>query len=257
MILLKSASEVRDMRRPGAIVGGAHRRVREAVRPGITTREVDHLVEAYIRHEGGKPAFKGYKGFPASICISVNQEVVHGIPGDRVLREGDIVGVDIGVQALGFYADAAQTLPVGEVSADAERLLRVTREALYAGIAQARPGRRVGDVSHAVQACVERNGFSVVRSLVGHGIGRSMHEEPQVPNYGQPHEGPELRPGMVLAIEPMVNAGGSDVEVLADEWTVVTRDGSLSAHFEHSVAITEDGPVILTNGAIEWAGSGM
>jgi methionyl aminopeptidase len=251
MILLKSASEVRDMRRPGEIVGGAHRKVREAVRPGITTREVDHLVEAYIRHQGGRPAFKGYKGFPASICISVNQEVVHGIPGDRVLQEGDIVGVDIGVQALGFYADAAQTLPVGEVSEEAERLLRVTREALYAGIAQAGPGRRVGDVSHAVQACVEGNGFSVVRSLVGHGIGRSMHEDPQVPNYGHPDEGPELKPGMVLAIEPMVNAGGSDVEVLADEWTVVTCDGSLSAHFEHSVAITDDGPVILTNGAIE------
>jgi methionyl aminopeptidase len=251
MILLKSAAEVREMRRPGEIVGGAHRKVREAVRPGITTREVDHLVEAYIRHEGGRPAFKGYKGFPASVCISVNQEVVHGIPGDRVLREGDIVGVDIGVQALGFYADAAQTLPVGEVSEEARQLLRVTREALYAGIGQARPGRRVGDVSHAVQACVERNGFSVVRSLVGHGIGRSMHEDPQVPNYGQPDEGPELKPGMVLAIEPMVNAGGSDVEVLADEWTVVTCDGSLSAHFEHSVAITDDGPVILTNGAIE------
>jgi methionyl aminopeptidase len=251
MILLKSAAEVREMRRPGEIVGGAHRKVREAVRPGITTREVDHLVEAYIRHEGGRPAFKGYKGFPASVCVSVNQEVVHGIPGDRVLREGDIVGVDIGVQALGFYADAAQTLPVGEVSEEARQLLRVTREALYAGIGQARPGRRVGDVSHAVQACVERNGFSVVRSLVGHGIGRSMHEDPQVPNYGQPDEGPELKPGMVLAIEPMVNAGGSDVEVLADEWTVVTCDGSLSAHFEHSVAITDDGPVILTNGAIE------
>jgi len=239
------------MHRPGEIVGGAHRRVREAVRPGITTREVDDLVEAYIRGEGGEPAFKGYRGFPASICISVNQEVVHGIPGERVLQEGDIVGVDIGVLALGFYADAAQTIPVGSVSEEADRLLQVTREALYAGIEEARAGNRVGDVSHSVQAHVEGSGFSVVRSLVGHGIGRSMHEDPQVPNFGRPHEGPELRPGMVLAIEPMVNAGGFEVEVLPDEWTVVTRDGSLSAHFEHSVAITENGPVILTNGAIE------
>jgi methionyl aminopeptidase len=180
----------------------------------------------------------------------VNEEVVHGIPGSRILEEGDIVGVDIGVQALGFYADAAQTVPVGNVSGDAERLLRVTREALYAGIEKARPGNRVGDVSHTVQSRVEENGFSVVRSLVGHGIGRSMHEDPQVPNFGKPGEGPELKSGMVLAIEPMVNAGAFDVEVLSDEWTVVTRDGSLSAHFEHSVAITDDGPVILTDGAI-------
>jgi methionyl aminopeptidase len=250
MILLKSPAEVQEMRRPGEIVGGAHRKVREALKAGITTREVDDIVETFIRDEGGKPAFKGYRGFPASICISVNEEVVHGIPGSRILEEGDIVGVDIGVQALGFYADAAQTVPVGNVSGDAERLLRVTREALYAGIEKARPGNRVGDVSHAVQSRVEENGFSVVRSLVGHGIGRSMHEDPQVPNFGKPGEGPELKSGMVLAIEPMVNAGAFDVEVLSDEWTVVTRDGSLSAHFEHSVAITDDGPVILTDGAI-------
>jgi methionyl aminopeptidase len=250
MILLKSPAEVQEMRRPGEIVGGAHRKVREALKAGITTREVDDIVETFIRDEGGKPAFKGYRGFPASICISVNEEVVHGIPGSRILEEGDIVGVDIGVQALGFYADAAQTVPVGNVSGDAERLLRVTREALYAGIEKARPGNRVGDVSHTVQSRVEENGFSVVRSLVGHGIGRSMHEDPQVPNFGKPGEGPELKSGMVLAIEPMVNAGAFDVEVLSDEWTVVTRDGSLSAHFEHSVAITDDGPVILTDGAI-------
>jgi methionyl aminopeptidase len=251
MILLKSPREVQEMQRPGEIVGGAHRRVREVVQPGVTTREVDELVEQYIREEGGKPAFKGYRGFPASICISVNQEVVHGIPGDRVLQEGDIVGVDIGVQALGFYADAAQTLPVGNVSEAGEQLLQVTREALYGGIAEAREGNRVGDVSHAVQTLVESHGFSVVRSLVGHGIGRSMHEDPQVPNFGKPGEGPELKAGMVLAIEPMVNAGGFEIEVLSDEWTVVTRDGSLSAHFEHSVAITENGPVILTDGSIE------
>jgi methionyl aminopeptidase len=251
MILLKSPREVQEMQRPGEIVGGAHRRVREVVQPGVTTGEVDELVEQYIRQEGGKPAFKGYRGFPASICISVNQEVVHGIPGDRVLQEGDIVGVDIGVQALGFYADAAQTLPVGNVSEAGEQLLQVTREALYGGIAEAREGNRVGDVSHAVQTLVESHGFSVVRSLVGHGIGRSMHEDPQVPNFGKPGEGPELKAGMVLAIEPMVNAGGFEIEVLSDEWTVVTRDGSLSAHFEHSVAITENGPVILTDGSIE------
>jgi methionyl aminopeptidase len=251
MILLKSPREVQEMQRPGEIVGGAHRRVREVVQPGVTTGEVDELVEQYIREEGGKPAFKGYRGFPASICISVNQEVVHGIPGDRVLQEGDIVGVDIGVQALGFYADAAQTLPVGNVSEAGEQLLQVTREALYGGIAEAREGNRVGDVSHAVQTLVESHGFSVVRSLVGHGIGRSMHEDPQVPNFGKPGEGPELKAGMVLAIEPMVNAGGFEIEVLSDEWTVVTRDGSLSAHFEHSVAITENGPVILTDGSIE------
>ena len=235
---------------PAEIVAGAHRKVHEITRPGVTTKEIDRIVEAFIREHGGTPAFKGYRGFPASLCASVNDEVVHGIPGDRVLREGDIVGVDIGVRSGGFYSDAAQTLAVGRISADAERLLAVTRAALYAGIAEVRPGNHVGDVSWAVQSLVEKAGFSVVRSLVGHGIGRSMHEEPQVPNFGKPGEGPELKAGMVLAIEPMVNAGGFEVEVLADEWTVVTRDGSPSAHFEHSVAITDDGPVILTNGAV-------
>jgi methionyl aminopeptidase len=250
MILLKSPQEVRRMARPGGIVGGAHERARELLRPGITTKEVDRLIERYILERGGKPAFKGYRGFPAAICISVNDEVVHGIPGDRVLAEGDIVGVDIGVKAGGFYSDAAQTLPVGEVSSEAVRLLEVTRAALYAGIEKARLGNRIGDVSFAVQAHVERAGFSVVRSLVGHGIGRSMHEDPQVPNFGEPGDGPELKAGMALAIEPMVNFGDHEVEMLPDRWTVVTRDGSLSAHFEHTVAITENGPVILTEGAI-------
>ena len=250
MILLKSPSEVEAMRRPGEIVGGAHRKVREFVRPGVTTAEIDQVVEDYIRAEGGEPAFKGYRGYPASVCASVNEEVVHGIPGDRALKEGDIVGVDIGVKAGGFYGDAAQTLPVGGISPAVEKLLKVTREALYRGIDEARIGRRVGDVSHAVQTFVEAAGFSVVRSLVGHGIGRSMHEDPQVPNFGKPGKGPELKAGMVLAIEPMVNAGTFEVEVLEDEWTVVTRDGMPSAHFEHSVAITEDGPIILTNGAV-------
>jgi methionyl aminopeptidase len=250
MILLKSPKEVQKMLRPGEIVGGAHEMARELLRPGITTGEVDRLIERYILDQGGKPAFKGYRGFPASICVSVNDEVVHGIPGERVLEGGDIVGVDIGVKAGGFYSDAAQTLPVGEVSSDAERLLEVTRGALYAGIEKARHGGRIGDVSSAVQNHVEQAGFSVVRSLVGHGIGRSMHEDPQVPNFGTPGDGPELKAGMALAIEPMVNVGHHDVEMMPDRWTVVTRDGSLSAHFEHTVAITEDGPIILTEGAI-------
>ena len=250
MILLKSPQEVEEMRIPAEIVAGAHARVREMIAPGVTTAEIDRVVDEFIRMRKGKPAFKGYRGFPASVCASVNEEVVHGIPGDRVLEEGDIVGVDIGVRAGGFYGDAAQTIPVGKVSAEIETLLRVTREALYLGIEQARPGNRIGDVSHAVQSHVERAGFSVVRSLVGHGIGRAMHEDPQVPNFGAPGKGPELKAGMVLAIEPMVNAGTHEVDVLDDEWTVVTRDGSASAHFEHSVAITDGGPVILTSGAV-------
>jgi methionyl aminopeptidase len=255
MILLKSPEEVREMQHPGEIVSGAHRRVREALRPGMTTAELDRLVEDYIRQRGGRPAFKGYRGFPAAVCASVNDEVVHGIPGPRVLEEGDIVGVDIGVEALGFYADAAQTLSVGKPSGDVRRLLEVTRGALYAGIDQAKAGNRIGDVSWAVQQHVEQAGYSVVRSLVGHGIGRSMHEDPQVPNFGSPGQGPVLRPGMALAIEPMVNAGGADVEILPDKWTVVTRDGSLSAHFEHTVAVTEEGPMILTEGAVAEQGS--
>ena len=250
MILLKSQDEVRTMARPNEIVAGAHQRVREALRPGLTTGELDRLVEDFIRGQGGVPAFKGYRGFPASVCASVNEEVVHGIPGSRVLEVGEIIGVDIGVKARGFYGDAAQTLAVGEPSAEAEDLMKVTREALYAGIEQVRVGGRVGDISFAVQSHVEKAGYSVVRSLVGHGIGRSMHEDPQVPNFGSRGKGPELKPGMAIAIEPMVNAGGPDVDVLDDQWTVVTRDGSLSAHFEHTVVVTEDGPVILTDGAV-------
>jgi methionyl aminopeptidase len=251
VILLKSRAEIDQMRRPGEIVGGAHRRVREIVRPGVTTGEIDRAVEEFIRDAGGSPAFKGYRGFPAASCVSVNDEVVHGIPGRRTLVEGDIVGVDIGVLCGGFYGDAAQTLPVGRISPEAERLLAVTCEALYAGIAMARVGNRVGDISHAVQEVVEGAGYSVVRDLVGHGVGRAMHEEPQVPNFGRAGVGPRLQAGMTLALEPMVNAGDYAVEVLSDQWTWVTKDGSLSAHFEHSVAVTEDGPVILTEGTIE------
>jgi methionyl aminopeptidase len=250
VILIKSPSELKEMMFPGEIVSGAHQRVRELLRPGIKTEDLDREIESFIRDAGGEPAFKGYRGYPASICASVNDEVVHGIPGPKILQEGDIIGVDIGVKAGGFYADAAQTLPVGEVPGETARLLRVTREALYLGIEKAWAGNRLGDVSHAIQTHVESAGFSVVRTLVGHGIGRSMHEDPQVPNFGRPGEGAVLKAGVVLAIEPMVNAGGHEVEILDDKWTVVTADGSLSAHFEHSVAITESGPMILTQGAV-------
>ncbi len=234
------------MREAGRLVALCHQVVAEAIRPGVTTRELDRIAEEFIRKNGGIPTFKGYFGYPASICVSVNDEVVHGIPGPRVLREGDIVSVDIGVTYKGFVGDAAFTWPVGKVSELARRLLDVTREALAAGIAQSRPGNRLTDISHAVQTLAEAHGFSVVREFVGHGIGRQMHEEPQVPNYGPPGQGPTLLPGMVLAIEPMVNAGGAEVWVDKDRWTVRTRDGSLSAHFEHTVAITRDGPQILT-----------
>ncbi len=250
MILLKTDAEVAEMRVAGEIVAGAHKRVREFLKPGVTTGEIDREIEAFIRERGGEPAFKGYRGYPASSCLSVNDEVVHGIPGKKALRQGDIIGVDIGVKAGGFYADAAQTLPVGTIDSEAARLLRVTKEALYLGIDRARAGNRLGDVSHAIQMHVESAGMSVVRSLVGHGIGRSMHEDPQVPNYGRPGEGAVLKAGMVLAIEPMVNAGTHEVEILDDKWTVVTADGSLSAHFEHSVAVTEAGPAILTEGSV-------
>jgi methionyl aminopeptidase len=250
VILLKSRAEVEAMKAPGRIVAEAHEKVRELVRPGVTTREIDRVVEEHIVKSDGTPAFKGYRGFPASICASVNDEVVHGIPGSRVLEEGDIIGVDIGVQFGGFYGDAAQTIGVGSISPEAEQLLRVTRDALYAGIKRAQAGNCVGDISHAVQELVEAAGCSVVRTMVGHGIGRSMHEDPQVPNFGNPGSGPKIRSGMVVAIEPMVNAGGHEVRMLDDQWTVVTGDGGLSAHFEHSVAITDEGPEILTRGAV-------
>lgn len=216
------------------------------VRPGVTTAELDRLAESFIRDHGGRPAFKGYRGFPASICPSVNEEVVHGIPGPRRLAAGDLIGIDVGVEIDGFYGDAAFTFPVGEVDETSRRLMAVARESLAKGIAQARAGNRVGDISHAIQACAESHGFSVVRALVGHGIGRAMHEEPQVPNYGLPDRGPRLMAGQVLAIEPMVNVGGPEVVTQDDGWTVVTKDGSRSAHFEHTVAVGVDGPEILS-----------
>ena len=223
-----------------------HDVVAAAVRPGITTASLDALAEEFIRDHDAIPAFKGYNGYPASICVSVNEEVVHGIPGARVLKGGDIVSIDIGVVVDGFYGDMARTYPVGEISEEAKRLISVTETALKKGIAAAVVGNRISDIGHAVQSYVEAHGMSVVRDFVGHGIGRNMHEEPQIPNFGRPGYGPRLKPGMVLAIEPMVNVGGWEVIVLSDNWTVVTADRSLSAHFEDTVAVTEGGPLILT-----------
>lgn len=247
MIILKSEREIALLREAGRIVAQCHEALREAVRPGVTTRELDEMAEAFIRKAGAIPTFKGYHGFPASICASVNDEVVHGIPGPRVLQEGDIISIDIGATYQGYVGDAARTWPVGQISPEAQRLLDVTEASLAAGIEQARPDNRLSDISHAVQACVEKGGFSVVRDYVGHGIGQKMHEDPQVPNYGPPGRGPVLAVGMVLALEPMVNAGAYHVYTTVDGWTVRTKDGRLSAHFEHSVAITGDGPQILTD----------
>lgn len=246
MIILKSDRELEYMRDAGKIVAETHREVAQAVAPGVTTKELDEIAENYIRKKGASPSFKGYHGFPASICASVNEEVVHGIPGLRKLKDGDIISIDIGAEINGFHGDAAVTLPVGDIDEELQKLLTVTEEALEAGIAKAVVGNRLSDISHAVQTHVEAHGFSVVRDYVGHGIGRQMHEEPQVPNFGMPGRGPRLRPGMTLAIEPMVNMGTHEVVTLSDNWTVVTKDKKPSAHFEHSIAITDDGPQILT-----------
>ncbi|WP_018131302.1 type I methionyl aminopeptidase [Effusibacillus pohliae] len=246
MIICKSKTELAIMREAGRIVALTHEELAKAIRPGITTRELDEIAEELIRKHGATPSFKGYHGYPASICASVNEELVHGIPGPRVLREGDIISIDIGAYYQGFHGDSAWTYPVGNISDEAARLLRVTEEALFKGIEQAREGNRLSDIGHAVQKHVEAAGFSVVRDYVGHGIGRQMHEDPQIPNYGPPNRGPRLKVGMTLAIEPMVNVGAYHCKTLADNWTVVTADGSLAAHFEHTVAITENGPEILT-----------
>lgn len=234
------------MREAGRITARALRLVGEAVRPGATTAELDAIAEEVIRSSGAVPAFKGYHGFPGTICSSLNNQVVHGIPGATPLGEGDILSVDVGAIVEGYYGDSARTFPVGEVGEAALALLDATRSSLDAGIAQCVPGRKLYDISHAVQTVAEGAGFSVVREYVGHGIGRSMHEDPQLPNFGVPGQGPTLAVGMVFAIEPMVNAGAAAVRALDDGWTVVTEDGSLSAHFEHTVAITEDGPLVLT-----------
>jgi methionyl aminopeptidase len=246
LVYLRNPEEIGRIREAAQLVARTLSVLSREVGPGVTTADLDRLAETFIRDHGARPAFKGYRGFPASICPAVNDEVVHGIPGPRTLREGDIVGLDVGVELDGYYGDAAITVPVGEVSERARQLLRVTREALEKGLAEARAGNRVGDISHAIQRHVESNGFSVVRSLVGHGIGRAMHEEPQVPNWGPPDRGPRLMAGQVLAIEPMVNAGGHEVVTQEDGWTVVTKDGSLSAHFEHTVAVGPEGPQILS-----------
>lgn len=246
MIILKSDRELVLMREAGRIVAETLALVEKAVAPGVTTKEINDLAESYILKKGAYPSFKGYRGFPASICASVNEEVVHGIPGLRRLEEGDIISIDVGAIFEGYHGDAAITVPVGKVRPEVERLLRVTREALWLGIEKARAGGRLSDISHAIQTHAEKNRYSVVREFVGHGIGRTMHEEPQVPNYGRPGRGPRLVPGMTLAIEPMVNQGRPEVRVLANGWTVVTQDGSYSAHFEHTVAITADGPKVLT-----------
>ncbi|MDI3341681.1 MAG: type I methionyl aminopeptidase [Sphaerobacter sp.] len=245
-IVLKQREQIATMRAAGRIVAETLLVVQEAVRPGVTTQELDALAEAYIRRAGATPAYKGYRGFPATICASVNEEVVHGIPGPRVLQDGDIISIDVGARYRGYYGDATVTLPVGTITLEAQRLLDVCRESLDIGIEQARAGRRLTDISAAIQAYVEGHGFSVIRDLYGHGIGRRLHEDPLLPHYGRPGQGPILRPGLVLTIEPMIAAGAPDWRTLEDRWTVVTRDGSLAAQFEHTVAITENGPEILT-----------
>jgi len=252
LILYKTRREIRLIREAGRILAACLEYLGERVKPGVTTAELDRLAEEFIRREGGIPTFKGYRPkhigrvYRHSTCISVNDEVVHGLPGARVLEEGDLVSIDLGVTYRGYVGDGAATFPVGRVSPQAEKLIRVTREALYRGIERAVPGNRVGDISYAIQSFVEEHGFSVVREFVGHGVGRYPHEDPQVPNYGLPGEGELLAPGLVVAIEPMVNAGRPEIRVDDDGWTVRTLDGSLSAHFEHTVAITEEGPEILT-----------
>lgn len=246
MIVIKSEREIEMMREANQIVAETHLLLAESIKPGITTAEIDRIAEEHIRKRGAIPAFKGYQGFPATVCVAVNEQVVHGIPGSKRLEEGDIIGLDLGAVKNGYYGDAARTLPVGKVSPVAEKLIEVTKEALNRGIAEARSGNRLSDISHAVQLYAESHGFSVVREYVGHGIGRQMHEAPQVPNYGQPGRGPYLKKGMALAIEPMINAGGYEVRVMPDRWTVVTADGSLSAHFEDTIAITDDEPLILS-----------
>jgi methionyl aminopeptidase len=247
MIVRKSASEIERMASAGRLVADTITAVGERLEPGITTLELDRIAEEYIRSRGGVPTSMGYKGYPRAICLSVTEVVVHGIPGQYVVADGDVVTVDVGVTLDGMIADSAFTFAVGEIDPEARRLLDIAREALAAGIAQAQPGNRVGDISHAVQTVVEGAGFSVIRALVGHGVGRSYHEHPHIPNFGEPGRGPLLSDGMTIAIEPMITAGGADVVIADDEWTISTADGSMSAHFEHTVAIGgDDGPRILT-----------
>jgi methionyl aminopeptidase len=247
MVVLKSAREIEIMRAANLIVVEVLERLAQMIGPGVSTMDLDRVAETETRKRGGVPAFKGYRGYPASLCASVNEQVVHAIPSKKqVLKEGDIIGLDFGVVYRGYVGDAARTVAVGKPSESAQRLMEVTRESLGRAIEECRPGRRLSDIGRAVQDYVESRGFSVVRDFVGHGIGRKLHEDPQVPNYFNPANSMKLKPGMVLAIEPMINLGGAEVEILDDGWTVVTRDGSLSAHYEHSVAITENGPYVLS-----------
>ena len=256
MIVRKSAGEIAKIAAAGAILADCIDALTEAAAPGVTTAELDRIAEKFIRQHRGVPTFLGYRGFPASICASPNDMVVHGIPGKYRAAEGDLLSIDVGVTLEGYVADSAVTLPMGAVEPEAQRLLDVTRESLEAGIAECREGRRLGDISHAVQEVVEAAGFSVVRSLVGHGVGKEMHEDPQIPNYGDPGRGPRLEEGMVFAIEPMVDAGAYDVVVADDGWAIHTADGSLSAHFEHTVAVGKKGPQVLTRRRSEKGGAG-
>lgn len=247
MIVLKTQREIELIRSNGRIVADVLKLMSEKITPGIKTIQLDRLAEEFIRSKSAYPAFKGYRGYPASICVSIDNEIVHGIPGERVIKEDEIVSIDVGVLKDGYYADAAYTFAAGTISPEKEKLVLTTKKALEVGIALVKAGNRLGDVSSAIQSCAERGGFSVVRDLVGHGIGTKMHEEPQVPNFGSPGQGIILKEGMVLAIEPMVNTGGYEIKTLEDNWTVVTADGSISAHFEHTVVVRKDGPDILTS----------
>jgi len=246
VIIIKSKREIEELRRSNAIVAEVFEKLKKVIVPGIQTKELDQIAEDIIRSRGALPAFKGYRGFPATLCISINEEVVHGIPGSRRIKEGDIVSIDVGVNMNGYFGDGAITIAVGEIDDVGKKLIEVTEKALYIGIEKARPGNRLFDISYAIQSWVESNGFSVVRDFVGHGIGKDLHEEPQIPNFGSPNQGPRLEKGMVFALEPMVNEGTYMVKILSDGWTVVTVDGKRSAHFEHSIAITDGEAEILS-----------
>jgi methionyl aminopeptidase len=246
MIISKTPREIEIMREAGRIVALTHKELQKHIKPGVTTKELDKIAEEFIRSHDAIPSFKGYNGFTGSICASVNEELVHGIPGKKVLKDGDIISIDIGAKYNGYHGDSAWTYGVGEISDENQHLLEVTEQSLFKGLAEAKPGERLTNISHAIQSYVEAEGFSVVREYVGHGVGQNLHEDPQIPHFGPPGKGPRLKPGMVLAIEPMVNAGSRYVRTLADNWTVVTQDGKTCAHFEHTIAILEDGYEILT-----------
>ncbi|MCD6193162.1 MAG: type I methionyl aminopeptidase [Candidatus Aminicenantes bacterium] len=246
MIIYKSPQEIKMMRESARLVGQILQELKAMIRPGLKTIELDKYAEKRTKELGAEPAFKGYRGYPASLCVSINEEIIHGIPSERRLKEGDLVSLDFGVVYKGFYGDAALTCPVGEVSEEAQRLLAAAEGAFWAGVEYFKEGNYLSDISHAIQTYVEERGFSVIRSFVGHGIGYDLHEDPQLPNYGAPHHGPRLKPGLVLAIEPMIAAGGWEVEILSDGWTAITKDRSLAAHYEHTVALTEHGPQVLS-----------